>query len=175
MQLLLCPQEHITFIQKAVEIYDVPRRNGGFFPKKIPQSCFPSNPDVEMEKWHRFVTSQIDKETYMRRLKYSPYSSPQTEGNRSDGYFASQHTRKPSGGHKRTSLSEEELARREAARRRSSVPNIVTPGAFPRADRDSSYSRSHSANRPNSGISYTRQRSNGSTPMTLKCVTSASF
>lgn len=155
-------------IQKALQIYQVPRKNGGFFPRQVPRECFPARPDADMEKWHRFVTSQITQDSYQRRLKYSPYQSPQPEGNNSPGgYFArAPPVRRPSPNfRRRESVSEEELARqaaaREAYRRRSSVPDIASPGGTLQSQRESlAKSRSRSANRPKSGdFGHQRQRS----------------
>lgn len=156
-------------IQKALEVYQVPRKNGGFFPRTAPRECFPARPDPDMEKWHRFVTSQISQDNYQRRLKYSPYQSPQPEANSSPGgYFArAPPVRRPSPNfRRRESLSEEELARQAAARgarqRRSSVPDIASPGGTLYNEKDSmSKSRSRSANRPKSGgyNYHQRQRS----------------
>lgn len=170
LQLLLCPDEHANLLQRAVEIYDVPRvSRGGFFPKRIPRECFPPRPDVDMEKWHRFVTSQINQESHIRRLKFSPYQSPQPDvGKSPDGYFErrgpSNLTSKPIGRdapgsdsrtsdpRRKTSSDEEKLARQEAARRRSSVPDVLSPGGTNYSrdfdDREQARkSRSHSANR----------------------------
>lgn len=67
--------------------------------------------------------------------------------------------RKPSNSRKRASLSEEELARREAARRRSSVPDITSPGGTLYPSRDpSATGRSRSANRPGNGPTGHPQR-----------------
>ena len=159
LQLLLCPEEHVTFMQKAVELYDVPRKGGGSFPKTIPTQCFPVRPDPDMEKWHRFVTSQINQD-YMRRIKFSPYASPNPEsGTSPGGYFARAPTRPPHG-QRRESLSEEELARREAMRRRRSVPDVTSPGGTPLLDKATAEKvRSRSAARPVTHSGHVRQRS----------------
>lgn len=151
LQLLLCPQEFAPMMQRAVEIYDVPKRvSGGYFPKTMPIDCFPAKPDEEMEKWHRFVTSQMNQD-YVRRLKYSPYSSPAPETNASGEYFSRPvSSRRPSSTKRRTSMSEEEIQKLEAARRRSSVPDILSPGGTPlfMADRETAEKvRSHSSGR----------------------------
>lgn len=169
LQLLLCPEEHANMLQKALQIYQVPRRAGGFFPRAVPRECFPARPDADMEKWHRFVTSQISQENYQRRLKYSPYQSPQPEGNNTPGgYFARAiPVRRPSPHSRRKDpSSEEELARqaaaREARRRRSSVPDIASPGGTLYGEKEPpNKSRSRSANRVKSNefSPHQRQRS----------------
>ena len=171
LQLLLCPDQHATIMQRAVEIYDVPRkRGGGIFPKSIPRECFPARPDTDMEKWHKFVTSQISSDNYVRRLKLSPYQSPQPESASSPGgYFARPApTQRPSQGRRSGSRSQEELARmeaaREAARRRRSVPDIASPGGTLYSEKEAARkARSRSANRPGSGpeVHQPRQHSFG--------------
>lgn len=110
-----------------------------------------------MEKWHRFVTSQMNQESYVRRLKFSPYVSPQPEAGRNgDGYFDKRttSTSRPTSIKRRTSSEEEAAARREAVRRRSSVPDVLSPGGtnyYEKMDDRTATSksiRSQSANRP---------------------------
>lgn len=163
LQMLLNPDEHAAIIQKAVEYYDVPRAPSGTYPKAIPRTCFPPRPDADMEKWHRFVTSQINADSYQRRIKYSPYQSPVPESTNSPGgYFARVQPARPL--HRRgESRSEEELARmdaeREAARRRRSVPDIVSPGGTLYSDKEAARkARSRSANRPVSDSHRYHQR-----------------
>ena len=156
LQLLLCPQEHAAMLQKALQKYDVPRKNGGYFPKDLPRECFPSNPDPDMERWYRFVTSQMNQDNLVQRIKYSPYQSPQPESNNSPGGYFNRTSRHPSPHfRRRESTSEEAIGRqeaaREAARRRSSVPDIITPGGTPLRAKDTRDARSRSANRPKSG------------------------
>lgn len=116
-----------------------------------------------MEKWHRFVTSQINQD-YMRRIKFSPYASPNPEtGNSPGGYFARNAPGKPA--QRRESLSEEELARREAFRRRSSVPDVISPGGTPLSEKEAAFkARSRSAQRPVTHKVHARQWSNTGTP-----------
>lgn len=166
LQLLLCPQDHAPMMQRAVQIYDVPKRSGGFFPKDMPLECFPARADVEMEKWHRFVTSQMNQD-YSRRLKYSPYQSPQPEAtNSAAGYFARPApARRPSSSRRRQSTSDDDLAK-FAARRTSSVPDVLSPGGTPLypEERDSvDKVRSHSSTRTTG--SAQRPRANTSAPM----------
>lgn len=161
--MLLNPDEHAAILQKAVEYYDVPNKNKGSYPKSIPRNCFPARPDADMEKWHRFVTSQINADSYQRRIKFSPYQSPVPESTNSPGgYFARVPSARPV--HRRgESRSEEELARmsaeREAARRRRSVPDIVSPGGTLYSDKEAARkARSRSANRPVSDSHRYHQR-----------------
>lgn len=118
-----------------------------------------------MEKWHRFVTSQINQD-YMRRIKLSPYTSPNPESaNSPGGYFARAPPARPTHPQRRGSVSEEELARREAIRRRSSVPDVISPGGTPLPEKEAAkQARSRSAVRPVTHSGHGRQWSNTGTP-----------
>lgn len=65
IQVLLGPHEHVSYLQRAVEIFDVrdPETDQPF-PKVLPKSCFPEEPDPEMEKWYQSVADrlQLDEE-----------------------------------------------------------------------------------------------------------------
>lgn len=157
LQLLLSPEESMNFLQKAVQLYRIPRRDSGTFTGPIPRSCFPQEPDEAMEKWYTTVTGTLNQDNYMRRLKASPYQSPHPDGG-IDGYFHN--------GHASRNSSSEDQARIAAYRRRSSVPDAVSPVPVPiPADRPSHWdrqngqsrkARSHSAQRP---VQPSRQRS----------------
>lgn len=160
LQLLLSPGESVDFLQKAVELYRIPRRDGGYFPARIPKECFPTEPDEAMEKWYTTVTETLNQNNYMRRLKASPYQSPYPD-ERKEGYFQN-------GGPSRNSSSEDHQSRLDSYRRRSSVPDAVSPIAVPvplSGDRPSHWdghhrqprkARSYSAQRP---VQHSRQRS----------------
>ncbi|EXJ95731.1 hypothetical protein A1O1_00855 [Capronia coronata CBS 617.96] len=165
IQILLCPEENVGFIQKAVQIWNVPMPTGGTFPKSIPKEVFPDRPDEAMEKWHRMVTGQLNQKSYMRRLKNSPYQSPHPEAyDRRDGYFSNAHmggsTRAP-----HNTSREGQAHLEEIYRRRSSVPDFPCP-AGERASHwdprngnghEARKARSQSAQRP--PVQPTRQRS----------------
>jgi len=164
IQLLLCPDDHVPFLQRAVRVYDVPQADGGTFPKHIPPECFPTRPDEEMDKWHKNVTGKLNQDSYLRRIKNSPYQSPFHEGG-PDGYFGNGRTPQTRKSSRPTRTnSQEEAARLDAYRRRSSVPDLPTPppigterGSHWDASRyEARKARSHSAHRPKQGQ---RQRS----------------
>jgi hypothetical protein len=153
IQLLLCPEENIGFIQRAVQIWNVPMPNGGTYPKYVPSDVFPDRPDPEMEKWHKMVTGKLNQQNYnVRRIKNSPYQSPRIEANdRRDGYFSSNlrvgRPSRPS----RSSSRDDDL-RQELYRRRSSVPDALSPEERnshwdPRNKEEARKARSHSAQR----------------------------
>lgn len=161
VQLLLSPEEHVRYLQEAVRIYDVPRHDGGYYPKSIPNDAFPSRPDKEMENWHNQITSQLSQENYMHRLKNSPYQSPPPM-DRTDGYFDNQahaRARRPIRSSRNDSWEE---AIHSSNSRRSSEPDFTSPSApihhaqDPRAYFRHERRRSQSAGRPSP---VSRQRS----------------
>lgn len=124
----------------------------------------------------------------MRRLKYSPYQSPQPEGGKSpDGYFDRKtppnanlkpagkdvpgSSPRPPNSRLNPNSEAEERARQEALRRRRSVPDVLSPGGTNYhqnvGDRKAARSaRSRSANRPMNypGGEQLRPRSNTGSP-----------
>ncbi|CAN9172211.1 unnamed protein product [Alternaria alternata] len=63
IQLLLGPEEHVPFLQRAVEIDDIPDpETGNIFPKILPKECFPEKPDDAMEMWYQSVAARLKKE-----------------------------------------------------------------------------------------------------------------
>ncbi|EXJ89832.1 hypothetical protein A1O3_02899 [Capronia epimyces CBS 606.96] len=163
IQILLCPEENVGFIQKAVQVWNVPMPSGGTFPNYIPNHVFPDKPDEDMERWHRMVTGQLNQKNYMRRIKNSPYQSPHPEiYDRRDSYFSNAHVGGPSKLSKSSSRDDQDhLA--NLYHRRSSVPDFPSPpgerGSHwdPRNGPEARKSRSHSAQRP--PVQPGRQRS----------------
>jgi hypothetical protein len=134
LQLLLCPGEHVPFMQEAVRLYDVPKPEGGIFPKHIPREAFPDRPDECMEKWHRMVTGSLEQAQYTKTRKNSPYTTSRDAAHRGEEYHLSNGTlpqvrrlsRSP-----RSSSHGLAPARLSDERRRSSVPDITS--LFPSA------------------------------------------
>ena len=151
IQMLLCPEENIGFLQKAVHLWNVPGPNGTIFPKYIPRDAFPTRPDEEMENWHRMVTGRLNQKNYMRRIQNSPHQSPHPEAHdRRDGYFSGSQVGKPS----RPSRSSSRDDKTALYRRRSSVPDFASPAGErgshwePKNPDGPRKARSHSAQRP---------------------------
>lgn len=155
IQILLCPEENVDFLQQAVRIWDIPGPNGTVFPKYIPRDVFPARPDEEMEHWHKTVTGQLNQRNYLRRIKNSPYQSPHPDPpDRRDGYFSSSLAGRPSRPSRSSSRDDQEQMA-ALYRRRSSVPDFPSPpqgerGSHwdARAQEETKKTRSHSASRP---------------------------
>ncbi|KAF2469192.1 uncharacterized protein BDR25DRAFT_51725 [Lindgomyces ingoldianus] len=63
IQLLLGPEEHVPFLQKAVQQFDVvDPETGNLFPKILPKECFPDRPDDAMEAWYQGVAERLKRE-----------------------------------------------------------------------------------------------------------------
>ncbi|KAI4689829.1 uncharacterized protein J4E84_004009 [Alternaria hordeiaustralica] len=91
IQLLLGPEEHVPFLQKAVELDDIPDlETGGTFPKILPKECFPEKPDDAMETWYQSVAARLKKEAEEELNGGSaaeepkPRTSTDSEGNSAD-------------------------------------------------------------------------------------------
>lgn len=63
IQLLLGPQEHVPFLQKSVQQFDVvdPETKEVFL-KILPSTCFPKKPDEAMEEWYEGVATRLKRE-----------------------------------------------------------------------------------------------------------------
>ncbi len=149
LQLLLHPDEHTQCMQKAVQLYDIPKPGGGIFPKTIPRESFPSSPDEAMEKWHNMVLDRLDEGHH--RLKNSPYCSPYEAPERGEGYFprSSLHMRRTSRP-PRTENQDLHHHLSSSSRRRRSVPTVPSPIQPPEPDNyhwssDQAYSAPNSA------------------------------
>ncbi|KAL5118582.1 hypothetical protein ACEQ8H_003433 [Pleosporales sp. CAS-2024a] len=63
IQLLLGPEEHVPFLQRAVQKYNVvDAASGAVFPKVLPKECFPDRPDDAMETWYEDVAASLKRE-----------------------------------------------------------------------------------------------------------------
>ncbi|KAH9862913.1 hypothetical protein J1614_011006 [Plenodomus biglobosus] len=92
IQLLLGPEEHVPFLQRAVEKYDVvDPETGNTFPKILPKECFPDCPDDAMETWYQGVAARLKREAEEEanggRLADEP-GPPRTSTDTGDGSSA---------------------------------------------------------------------------------------
>ncbi|KAF2822409.1 hypothetical protein CC86DRAFT_329941 [Ophiobolus disseminans] len=96
IQLLLGPEEHVPFLQKAVEQYDVlDPHTGNPFPKVLPKECFPDKPDEAMETWYESVAVRLKKEAdeEAARARMAAEPGPRTSADSSgDGSSADERT-----------------------------------------------------------------------------------
>ncbi|KIX00807.1 uncharacterized protein Z518_09872 [Rhinocladiella mackenziei CBS 650.93] len=165
IQILLCPDENVGFMQKAVQRWNVLMPTGGTFPNYIPKEVFPDRPDAEMERWHKMVTGQLNQKNYnMRRIKNSPQSPHPEASDRRDGYFSNGQLGRPA--RPSRSSSRDDQVHVDLYRRRSSVPDFPSPSGErgshwdPRNHHEARKTRSHSAQRP--PLQPGRQRSHTS-------------
>ncbi|KAF3894638.1 hypothetical protein GY631_5978 [Trichophyton interdigitale] len=108
IQLLLCPEEHTPFLQRAVEMFDIVDVHEGYLlPKTIPASAFPTEPDPDMVKWHETVSNRLELESAATTPRTRPpgnaHPPPCPRGTRQprteeDGdYFHQNHYYSPTG------------------------------------------------------------------------------
>ncbi|KAJ4352116.1 uncharacterized protein N0V89_007462 [Didymosphaeria variabile] len=63
IQLLLGPEEHVSFLQNAVKQFDVvDPETGTMFPKVLPADSLPDKPDDAMEAWYETVAQRLKRE-----------------------------------------------------------------------------------------------------------------
>ena len=68
VQVLLCPEEHVPYLQKAVKSFEILNNGpGGPFPKFLPTDCLPRTSDVELTKWHERVGERLKIESESQR------------------------------------------------------------------------------------------------------------
>ncbi|KAK2861387.1 hypothetical protein FQN49_004247 [Arthroderma sp. PD_2] len=146
IQLLLCPEEHAPFLQRAVEMFDIVDAHDGFLlPKTIPASAFPTHPDPDMVKWHEAVSNRLELEsaetTPNARPSNDPHPSsaanclpartrqPKTKGDEGDYFTQGNHysstNRKPHQATQSRPSSREPYGRIPHPLRRTEVPNYA--------------------------------------------------
>jgi hypothetical protein len=68
IQLLLGPEEHVPFLQKAVTVFEVKDpETGVVFPRVLPKECFPERPDEAMESWYEGVAERLKREAEIEK------------------------------------------------------------------------------------------------------------
>lgn len=108
MQLLLCPEEHVSLLQATVRRFDITNPiTGATFPKVIPHEAFPDRADPDILKWHENLSQKLEQDYRTRKIQASPYISPRDgpsgidafdqrkPANTSWDYFANPPTRPP--------------------------------------------------------------------------------
>jgi hypothetical protein len=60
IEILLGPEEHVPFIQYAVNNFDIENPDTGeSFPKDLPTEAFPLTPDAEIVAWHNECAKRL--------------------------------------------------------------------------------------------------------------------
>lgn len=60
VQVLLEPDEHVSFLQNAVKRFEIINpADGALFPNLLPKEALPSRPDPEMIQWHERVAQKL--------------------------------------------------------------------------------------------------------------------
>ena len=77
MQVLLRPEEHVPFLQKAVKRFDlINPASGEPFPTILPKEALPCEPDLEMTQWHDSVSKRLRLEAQAAQARNIPSRRP---------------------------------------------------------------------------------------------------
>ncbi|KAL4762301.1 uncharacterized protein BDW70DRAFT_30680 [Aspergillus foveolatus] len=130
IQLLLDPDEHVSYLQNAVERWDIFSPNGTLFPKTIPREAFPAEPDPEMIQWHETVSQKFEFDYWKKNLmdaspKSDPYNSKFTQKetptpSKEEEFAQNHHPRASS--HRYAVPAEAQTTRRHQRRQSADVP-----------------------------------------------------
>ncbi|KAL6235690.1 hypothetical protein BDW75DRAFT_208785 [Aspergillus navahoensis] len=181
IQLLLDPDEHVSYLQNAVERWDVFSPNGTLFPKTIPREAFPAEPDPEMIQWHETVSQKFEFDYWKKNLmdaspKPSPYSNQYSQKEAptptEEEFVQNHHSRSSS--YRYSVPAEAQTARRHQRRQSAEVPQashksqtnlprrsseFVGGYASPRAPSPPTWPKHASKGRSREGKSYSRPAS----------------
>ncbi|KAL6904772.1 hypothetical protein GGI43DRAFT_381173 [Trichoderma evansii] len=83
VEVLLGPEEHVPFLQYAVQHWNLRHpETGQVFPPDLPASVFPSQPDQEVDRWHKTCADKMRDDAVREEEKAStpgPSSAPKPE------------------------------------------------------------------------------------------------
>lgn len=99
LEILLGPEEHVPFLQFAVKNWQLKHpETGQEFPPDLPATVFPTQPDVEVDRWHKSCADKLRKEANARereafREAAREPTGPGEAGDGSEPKFAYSHVR----------------------------------------------------------------------------------
>ncbi|KAL4801973.1 hypothetical protein BDV18DRAFT_68666 [Aspergillus unguis] len=146
IQLLLDPDEHVAYLQNAVERWDIFSPTGTLFPKTIPREAFPAEPDPEMIKWHETVSQKFEFDYWKRKFVQSPPDGGSPSGGYREFNGHGHAQKEPpkedefhqprASGYRYSVPADAQTARRHQRRQSAEVPftqaNMHKPQAMPR-------------------------------------------
>ncbi|KAL3958471.1 hypothetical protein ACCO45_006633 [Purpureocillium lilacinum] len=145
LEILLGPEEHVPFLQYAVKNWALKHPDTGEdFPPELPATVFPTQPNVEVDRWHKSCADRLKSEaassaeegttpkpspaaeqppprfTYVHVNPFQPTSSPRPRATEND-YFGRpmSYTHVPMGRHASTRRSDRSPRREETAEDRA--------------------------------------------------------
>lgn len=87
IQLLLDPAEHVPYLQKALQEFDIlDPRTGNVFPRPLPREVFPDGPDREMEEWHDYAINRMRGEVDIEQDEVTLSEDKDEENDRAPEY-----------------------------------------------------------------------------------------
>ncbi|KAL4948983.1 major facilitator superfamily domain-containing protein [Aspergillus filifer] len=159
IQLLLDPDEHVSYLQNAVERWDIFSPNGTLFPKSIPREAFPPEPDPEMIQWHEAVSQKFEFDYWKKNLpttkSYRNQSNREKDASASsskeDDFVHVHHPRPSSSSYRYSVPADPQTSSRRHQRRQSDgVPpsSHKSQNSVPR--RSAEFSSGYTSSRPQS-------------------------
>ncbi|CAM1504724.1 Fc.00g023150.m01.CDS01 [Cosmosporella sp. VM-42] len=94
LEILLGPEEHVPFMQFAVKNWQLKHpETGQDFPQDLPKEMFPTEPDEQVDRWHKSCADKLRKEAAAKekeppKNEVSPEQQPEPK-------FAYVHVRNP--------------------------------------------------------------------------------
>ena len=126
VQLLLCPDEHVPYLQETLKRYDIVNpATGTTFPKTLPRTAFAEFPDKEMTAWHDEITRRLEKDRQNIHISASPLPSPKRGRDDRRDYFVNEDPGRHSSRPSRANSREQVLS--YDGSRRSSLPEHNIP------------------------------------------------
>ncbi|KAL4791360.1 major facilitator superfamily domain-containing protein [Aspergillus venezuelensis] len=159
IQLLLDPDEHVSYLQNAVERWDIFSPNGSLFPKSIPREAFPAEPDPEMIQWHEAVSQKFEFDYWKKNLpttgsyrnQFSREKETSASSSKEDDFVHVHHPRPSSSSYRSSVPADPQTSSRRHQRRQSDgvPPSSHKPQhSVPR--RSSEFSSGYTSSRPQS-------------------------
>lgn len=95
LEILLGPEEHVPFLQYAVKNWKLRHpETGDEFCPDLPKDVFPTEPDADVDRWHKSCAEKLRKEAAANRDKDAPRSESASEQG-GEPKFAYVHVRNP--------------------------------------------------------------------------------
>ncbi|KZF22440.1 hypothetical protein L228DRAFT_268904 [Xylona heveae TC161] len=154
IQILLGPEEHVPYLQEALQKFNIVNPDdGSLFPKILPKEAFPLYADEEMLRWHEGATQRLKSDALIEQAQNharTPDANGPRPGSRdsartdvADDYFSSPHSHhepaRPRSS--RTASSRSHSSRRRAADERGPTePATYVYSTRPRAGPGGSFS-----------------------------------
>ncbi|KAH0595383.1 hypothetical protein MHUMG1_06558 [Metarhizium humberi] len=163
LEILLRPEEHVPFLQFAVKQWSLKHpETGQDFPINLPSNCFPTQPDREVELWHKacadalWTAADNDEE-----ITPKPWPSNKQPSANLSVYLPSNSLSRPRQDHRdylRQAVSHDQISQKQDSERKGEPsPNRLSPNAPPEdRGRTTSFSDYASSRPKESPLQFTK-------------------